>query len=214
MTSKNYRLPSEAEWEYACRAVSGEQLSDFRLQISDDSQSIWREWISGKQRHFSEREEAAIIALWNRYFHQPFHFGPTLSTEVANYHGNYTYGAGVEEEYRQETTEVGSFGAANAFGLSDLHGNVWEWCLDPWHDSYENAPKEGGVWDEGNGALYQNTLENMTILLQDDKSRVRRGGSWDINPWNCRSAYRNNVNPDNRDSTLGFRVLCESPRLS
>ncbi|MFN5515807.1 MAG: formylglycine-generating enzyme family protein [Cyanobacteriota bacterium] len=213
-TGKNYRLPSEAEWEYACRAVSGEQLSDIRLQISDDSQSIWREWISGKQRHFSEREEAEIITLWNRYFYQPFHFGPTLSTEVANYDGNYTYGAGVEEEYRQETVEVGAFGAANAFGLSDLHGNVWEWCLDPWHNSYENASKDGGVWDEGNESLYQNILKNMAILLKSDKNRVIRGGSWYLDSRNCRSAYRYNTNPDVGGHNIGFRVLCEGPRLS
>ncbi|MEW6497793.1 MAG: formylglycine-generating enzyme family protein, partial [Cyanobacteriota bacterium] len=80
-TGRQYRLPSEAEWEYACRAGTT----------------------------------------------TPFHFGETITPELANYNGKYTYGAGVKGVYREETTPVGSFGVANAFGLYDMHGNVWEW---------------------------------------------------------------------------------------
>ena len=97
-TGREYRLPSEAEWEYACRA--------------------------GTQT--------------------PFYFGRTLTTELANYNGNYTYGDGSKGEYREETTPVDHFGIANTFGLCDMHGNVYEWCQDHWHNTYEGAPTDGG----------------------------------------------------------------------
>jgi formylglycine-generating enzyme required for sulfatase activity len=115
MTGRTYRLPSEAEWEYACRAGTT----------------------------------------------TPFHFGPTITTELANYNGNETYGSGPEGLRRGETTEVGSF-PPNAFGLHDMHGNVWEWCQDVWHGNYEGAPTDGSAWIEGG----------------DQERRVLRGGSW------------------------------------
>lgn len=146
-TGREYRLPSEAEWEYACRAGTT----------------------------------------------TPFHFGPTITTDLANYNGNYTYGSGPKGEYRQQTTEVGSF-PPNAFGLYDMHGNVWEWCLDYRHDSYEGAPTDGSAWTTGG----------------DESRRVLRGGSWFLYPRVCRSAYRSR---NARDFTLfgnGFRVVCAS----
>ena len=84
-TGNSYRLPSEAEWEYACRAGTT----------------------------------------------TPFHFGETLSTDLANYNGNFTYGSGKKGQDRRQTTDVGSF-SPNAFGLYDMHGNVWEWCSESW----------------------------------------------------------------------------------
>ena len=146
-TGKNYRLPSEAEWEYACRAGTT----------------------------------------------TPFHFGETITTDLANYNGNYTYGGRIKGIYRKETTEVGSFGVANNFGLYDMHGNVWEWCQDRWHSSYKGAPTDGSVW------------------LDTEKNTIRgllRGGSWFYNPDYCRSAYRLILNLVDGSYTLGFRVVC------
>ncbi len=149
-TGREYRLPSEAEWEYACRARTT----------------------------------------------TPFHFGETITTDLANYNGDYTYGAGSKGKYRQETTPVGSFRVANAFGLYDMHGNVWEWCADHWHHNYQGAPADGSAWLDDN----------------DNRSRLRRGGSWYDNPRNCRSAYRFGSVADGRDTSFGFRVVCAAAR--
>ncbi|HEY9603467.1 MAG TPA: SUMF1/EgtB/PvdO family nonheme iron enzyme [Allocoleopsis sp.] len=144
-TGRQYRLPSEAEWEYACRAGTT----------------------------------------------TPFHFGKTISPELANYDGKYTYGSGSKGIYREQTTEVGSF-PANAFGLYDMHGNVWEWCADHWHDSYKGAPTDGSVWLSENKKNY----------------RLLRGGSWDGNPGYCRSAFRGGDMPDTPYCDDGVRVVC------
>ncbi|MFM7326394.1 MAG: formylglycine-generating enzyme family protein, partial [Nodosilinea sp.] len=144
-----YTLPSEAQWEYACRAGTT----------------------------------------------TPFHFGETITTDLANYYGNETFGSGPKGVFRQETTEVGSF-PPNSFGLYDLHGNVWEWCLDHWHDSYNGAPADGTAWVTGGDSNY----------------RIRRGGSWYYYPRTCRSASRNYYGPGHRDAFNGFRVVSVPPR--
>jgi len=151
-TGRTYRLPSEAEWEYACRAGTT----------------------------------------------TPFHFGETITTDLANYDGNSTYGLGYKGEYRQKTTPVGSFQVANDFGLYDMHGNVWEWCEDHWHKSYHGAPRDGSVW------IKENRSEN------DDHYNFRslRGCSWGFGPRFCRSAYRDLNEIDYRDSDISFRVVC------
>ena len=153
MTGKECRLPSEAEWEYACRAGTT----------------------------------------------TPFHFGKMITTELANYDGNYTYGSGPKGVYRQKTTPEDNFGVANAFGLCDMHGNVWEWCEDDWHDSYEGAPVDGSAWIEA-------SVKN--------RSKVLRGGSWFNLPRNCRSASRNGLSCDGINFNVGFRVCCVPPRVS
>jgi formylglycine-generating enzyme required for sulfatase activity len=142
LTHKTYRLPTEAEWEYACRAGTT----------------------------------------------TPFYFGETITTELANYDGYSTYGSGPKGVYREATTDVGDF-PPNAFGLYDMHGNVWEWCADPWHDNYKNAPNDGRIWD-----LEKNYNEN----------RVLRGGSRGTNPINCRATNRYWINLGGRN--VGFRV--------
>ncbi|MFM6578381.1 MAG: formylglycine-generating enzyme family protein, partial [Dolichospermum sp.] len=144
MANKTYRLPSEAEWEYACRGGTT----------------------------------------------TPFYCGETISTDLANYNGNYTYGRGQKGQYREKTTEVGIF-PANLFGLYDMHGNVWEWCEDGWHENYINAPIDGTAW---------------TSL--SDNLKVLRGGSWYFNPGLCRSAYRLYVVAGFVYNHYGFRVVC------
>ncbi|GAP94852.1 formylglycine-generating enzyme family protein [Leptolyngbya sp. NIES-2104] len=148
MTGQPYRLPSEAEWEYACRAGTT----------------------------------------------TPFHFGETISAELANYDGNYTYGSGVAGGYHQETIPVTAEHSTNGFGLAQMHGNVWEWCADAWHDTYEGAPEDGTVWEE----------EDVTY-------RVLRGGAWYCLPELCRSAQRHWNQPDMAGSGIGFRVVCSVP---
>jgi formylglycine-generating enzyme required for sulfatase activity len=168
LTGKEYRLPSEAEWEYACRAGTT----------------------------------------------TPFHFGETITGELANYDASRTYADEPKGEYREETTPVGQF-PPNAFGLYDMHGNVWEWCLDPWHKNYQGEPpRDGSVWDEDNNDnRYQSLLVSTKELLTDRPSRVLRGGSWYDFPRLCRSAYRYSF--DGRrglNDNYGFRVVCGAGR--
>ena len=118
----------------------------------------------------------------------PFHFGTTISTEQANYDGNYTYGSGRKGEYRQKTVAVGRF-PANAYGLHDMHGNVWEWVADCWHKSYEGAPDNGGAWASG-----------------ECSRRVLRGGSWYDSPGHLRSARRHRIPAGSRNHVSGFRL--------
>ncbi len=141
-TRRVYRLPSEAEWEYACRAQTSSS----------------------------------------------FHFGATITTDLANYCGQEQQFNGV---YRKRTTEVGIF-PANAFGLHDMHGNVWEWCADYQHEDYYDAPSDGSVWMKDGNSEY----------------RILRGGSWDYSPSYCRCASRFFDNPSYKNKEFGFRVVC------
>ncbi len=150
---KDYRLPSEAEWEYACRAGTA----------------------------------------------TPFYFGETLTTDLANYDGNYTYAEGPKGEYREQTTDVGQF-PPNAFGLYDMHGNVWEWCADPWHENYHGAPNDGTIWSSSD-----ESLNNVRLL---------RGGYWYYIPDCCRCAYRNRRDRVNRYNYIGFRLISFPPGSS
>ncbi len=104
----------------------------------------------------------------------PFWWGTSFTTEQANYDGNYVYeGGGSKREYRQGTVPVGSF-APNPWGLYNVHGNVWEWCEDTWHDTYDGAPTDGSAW----------------IWKGSQSGRVVRGGSWSYFPGDLRSARR------------------------
>ena len=174
-TEREYRLPTEGEWEYACRASPV--------------------FVAGVSRAGDAVDEGTIT---------PFHYGETITTDLANYDGTDeqygSYGRGPKGVRRGETTPVGSF-PANAWGLYDLHGNVWEWCADHWHESY--ADKPDGLKANGNAPW-----------LSDDEeaNRSLRGGSWDSGPGNCRSAIRDPDRPGGRFSGCGFRVVCRAAR--
>lgn len=118
-----------------------------------------------------------------------FHFGATLTTGLANYVGEHTYQLEPKGIYRHGSTDVGQF-PPNAFGLYDMHANVWEWCADDWHDDYSGAPGDGSPW--------------MNRAEPDFK--VMRGGSWHEPPANCRSATRLKARLDEAEDFYGFRV--------
>ncbi|MCW6038853.1 formylglycine-generating enzyme family protein [Spirulina subsalsa FACHB-351] len=154
-----YRLPSEAEWEYACRAGTT----------------------------------------------TPYSFGLTLSPQVANcrhYDGDNRGKTG------RKTIPVGSLNAPNAWGIHDMHGNVWEWCLDDWHDHYEGAPRDGRAWLNHHSKA-QNQRDGLRKLLEDNRSakKLLRGGSWLNLPEYCRSACRDSCPPSLKSDYMGFRLV-------
>jgi formylglycine-generating enzyme required for sulfatase activity len=144
LTGLPFRLPSEAEWEYACRADTTTPFA-------------WGTTITGGQVNFRE------------------------------------LGTPLKEEPRLKP--VGFSGVTNAFGLFDMHGNVWEWCSDTWHDSYDGAPIDGSSWIEGGDAGYH----------------VQRGGSWTDQAIVCRSAFRVGDIAHNSDHIVGLRVCVTIP---
>jgi formylglycine-generating enzyme required for sulfatase activity len=142
-----YGLPTEAEWEYACRG--GVRTST------------------------------------------PFHYGKSLSSEQANFNGQFPYGGADKGRNLGRTTPVGSY-QPNAFGLYDMHGNVWEWCQD-WYDKnyYGDSSKQDPKGPNSSPV----------------GRRVLRGGSWYGNGQDCRAAYRDRDEPGYRDSYVGLRVV-------
>jgi formylglycine-generating enzyme required for sulfatase activity/tRNA A-37 threonylcarbamoyl transferase component Bud32 len=139
---KEYRLPTETEWEYACRGGTT----------------------------------------------TPFHFGQTITTDLANYDGNCAYGTAPKGRYRQKTINVGSF-SPNSFGLYDMHGNVREWCANIWENTY-------------------NGQEIIISDVNDLRLRALRGGSWADHPLYCRCTTRYGLEPNTKNFIIGFRVVC------
>jgi formylglycine-generating enzyme required for sulfatase activity len=150
-TGRHYSLPSEAQWEYACRSGTT----------------------------------------------TPFHFGDTLTPELARYDWSEVYAETPVEkqEWEQSSCPVGRF-PANVWGLYDMHGDVWEWCLDDWHDNYDGAPIDGTAW-----------IDEKPEKLS---GKVLRGGSWVNDPGDCRSATR--YGNDGARGPDGFRPVCLLPR--
>ncbi len=142
---KTYRLPTEAEWEYACRAGTT----------------------------------------------KPFHFGEHLNGDAANCNGSSPYGTTVKGKNLGRPTAVGSY-LPNAFGLYDMHGNVWEWCADFYDkDYYKNSPSQDPRGPPAGSAV------------------VNRGGGWYRSVATCRSADRNSGPPTSMGHDTGFRVVLE-----
>lgn len=172
-TDRLYRLPSEAEWEYACRAKT----------------------------------------------QTPFAFGETLTPELANYDGSETYADGPKGKWRRRTTSVGQF-PPNGFGLQEMHGNVWEWCLDDWYENYADAPglsearfKNDNHSQSFHSAIklnnYQEQFFQELVKVDNEQPKLLRGGSWSNDPRFCRSANRSRRRAGNRGniySDVGFRV--------
>lgn len=146
-TRQQYTLPSEAQWEYACRAGTT----------------------------------------------SPFAFGEVLTTDMANYDGRYCYDSSPRGLYRMQTTEVASF-PSNSWGLHDMHGNILEWCLDSWHETFEGAPTDGSAW-----------------IVNGEAGRPLRGGSWDDIPKSCRSSGRIRGIVVYRLHRCGFRICSTIP---
>ena len=144
-TGLKFRLPTEAEWEYACRA--GTKTA--------------------------------------------FNTGTTLDCDLANYDATEPYADGIIGKYLKRTTEVGSY-PPNAFGLYDMHGNVWEWCNDIYNDDY-----------------YKVTPLTDPQGPQEGKAKVVRGGAWYEEAYKCRSADRNHRWPKDNQSIIGFRVVLD-----
>ena len=139
LTQRSYRLPSEAEWEYACRAETQTKYS-----FGDDE------------------------------------------SQLKNY-------AWYEGNSNRQTHPVGQK-KPNAFGLYDMHGNVWEWCTDHWHENYKNAPTDGSAW----------------LSENENNCRLLRGGSWLASPVNCCSAFRCHFSPNTHFVFIGFRIVCSA----
>ncbi len=142
---RHYRLPSETQWEYACRAGT---LT-------------------------------------------PFSFGETLTTELANFNGEHTFRNAPQGVYRHTTTAGGTF-PPNAFGIHDMHGNLWEWCADSWINDYRMSLRDGSAYQ-----------------MMDNPDHVARGGSWHEPPRLCRSAARLRVLHSDAEDYIGFRVVCD-----
>ena len=134
-----YRLPTEAEWEYACRA--------------------------GTETKYYNGNKETDLAKASWYYDNS---------------GDQTHPVGKKEP--------------NAFGLYDMHGNVYEWCEDKWHGNYEGAPKDGSAWTRS-----------------DDSRRLLRGGSWCLSARRCRSARRNNISQRDTENNISFRVVLAVP---
>jgi len=172
--------PSDQGWGRGRRPV---------INVSWNDATAYAAWLSrktGRTYHLLSEAEREYVTRAGTT--TPFWWGTSISPQQANYNGTTTYGNGPTGEYRQRTLPVDSF-APNPWGLYQVHGNVWEWTQDCWHDSYAGAPSDGSTWATGNCSL-----------------RVRRGGAWNDLPRLLRAALRFWNAPDDRSSGIGFRL--------
>ena len=173
LTGENYRLPSESEWEYACCAgVEAYTEYCFGDDLSQLEDYGWYGNNSGDRPLDADR-------IWEE-----------VNQDVNQY----------MQHLRQNNSGTHPVGnkLSNAWGLYDMHGNVWEWCADDWHDSYEGAPTDSQLWAKD-------------IKNHEDGGEIKkllRGGSWLYDAQNCRSAYRDSNYARNQNLNNGFRVVC------
>jgi formylglycine-generating enzyme required for sulfatase activity len=159
------------------------------INVSWDDATAYVAWLSrktGKAYRLlteAEREYAARAGTSSAFW-----WGNSISTSQANYNGTYLYGRGPRGEDRQKTLPVRSF-EPNRFGLYQVHGNVWEWVEDCYHDGYTSAPPDGSAW--------------MSANCTD---HVVRGGAWNSNPKVLRAASRGRYPHESRGNVVGFRV--------
>ena len=159
------------------------------INVSWEDARAYVNWLSrrtgNRYRLLSESEWEYVARAGTM---EPFHTGATISADQANYDSSYTYGSGQKGRYRGRTVQVGTF-SPNAFGLHEVHGNVWEWTQDCWNEDYTGAPTDSRPWETG-----------------ECEQRVLRGGSWGDVPWLLRSADRGKNEPGIRDPRIGFRI--------
>jgi formylglycine-generating enzyme required for sulfatase activity len=156
LTGNIYRLPSEAEWEYTCRAGA----SEYTEYCFGDEESQLEEYA------WYEEEESGLVQYGSRH------------------------------ENESKTQPVGQK-KSNAWGLYDMHGNVGEWCADDWHDDYEGSPTDSRIW-----------MEDIKNYEDNEIRKLLRGGSWNLDATECRSACRSNSYARDQYFSYGFRVAC------
>jgi formylglycine-generating enzyme required for sulfatase activity len=173
-------LPNDEGWGRSKHPV---------IHVSWDDATSYAAWLS---KHTGKPYRLLTEAEWEYAARAgtqtPFVTGATISTERANFDGNFTYGNAPKGAYVGKTVEVGSY-RANAFGLHDMHGNVWEWVEDCYKDSYLGAPTDGSA-----------------VAQPNCEFRVLRGGSWRVDPLYVRSAYRHQSRPSDNTDNFGFRI--------
>ncbi len=149
-------------------------------------------WVGGQLPTEAEWEYAARGGTVT-----PFDWGERLNGTEANCDGNFPYGTDQKDDYKRRTTAVGAYeGKApqeHPWGLVDVHGNVWEWCLDWYDEGFYGRPEA--------------TKPNPECSIGEQLYRVLRGGSWLDFAWFCRAANRNRRVPTYRFSYLGFRLV-------
>ncbi|MCX9084939.1 MAG: formylglycine-generating enzyme family protein [Candidatus Methanoperedens sp.] len=183
-----YRLPSEAEWEYAARAGTTTPHSFGEWKFTVEEQGVVLLCISCSPQSFSE---SSLLAEEGEFVD-----GETLFKKIRRANelmlDGYAWHKGNSDG---ETHPVGQK-KPNPWGLYDMHGNVWEWVQDSYRSDYKITPTDGSAWEGGDGWLWD-------IF---GSKRVFRGGSW-YGANCCRSAHRNYREPDHRNTALGFRLL-------
>jgi formylglycine-generating enzyme required for sulfatase activity len=176
----NGYTPSDEGWGRGRRPV---------INVSWDDAKAYVGWLSRKTgktyRLLNEAEREYVTRAGTT---TPFWWGTSISTQQANYNGNYTYGTGPKGASRRQTVLVDSF-QPNPWGLYQVHGNVWEWTEDCWHDNYFGAPSDGSAWTSGGCG-----------------DRVIRGGAWYFYPWLLRAAFLLWNSADGRENVVGFRL--------